>query len=286
MKPIAIRAADDFELAATLYQGGDAVVIINSATATPRRFYKPFAAFLVERGYTVVTFDYRGIGDSAPASLRGFKASMSDWALLDMQAVVEWASTELTPTKLVVMGHSIGGQAMGMLTNSDKIDAMVTSSAQSGYWRLQGGNQVWQTMIYMHTLFPLLSHVIGYFPWSWFGSAENLPKGVALQWSRWCRDPNYLLGDKSLPLERFQQFAAPILALSFDDDDWGTARSVDAMMGAYPNVTRRHILPSEAGLKSIGHFGFFRPKSAPLWREILAWIEEQIHVDTTNLQRA
>ena len=37
----------------------------------------------------VVTYDYRGIGGSAPSRLRGFEARMRDWAFLDMTAVVD-----------------------------------------------------------------------------------------------------------------------------------------------------------------------------------------------------
>jgi predicted alpha/beta hydrolase len=34
----------------------------------------------VARGYLAATFDYRGIGESAPATLRGFQVDIRDWA--------------------------------------------------------------------------------------------------------------------------------------------------------------------------------------------------------------
>ena len=64
-----IPARDGYALAATLYRPTGAArgaVIVSSATAVPRRFYRHFAAELAGAGYTVVTYDYRGIGDSAP----------------------------------------------------------------------------------------------------------------------------------------------------------------------------------------------------------------------------
>ncbi len=127
--------------------------------------------------------------------------------------------------------------------------------------------------MHMHLTFPLLASVFGYIPWSKMGSSEDLPKGVALEWARWCRDPRYLLGDDSLPLTRYGEFEAPVLAYSFSDDKWGTARAVDAMMGAYPNVQRRHVEPTAAGFGSIGHFGYFRPSAAGLWSETIAWLD-------------
>jgi predicted alpha/beta hydrolase len=64
-----------------------------------------------------------------------------------------------------------------------------------------------------------------------------------------------------------------VLAYSFDDDDWGTRRSVDDMMQSYPNLERRHVIPAEVGMEKIGHFGFFRPNAKPLWDKPLNWLQ-------------
>jgi len=66
-----------------------------------------------------------------------------------------------------------------------------------------------------------------------------------------------------------------VLAYSFGDDKWGTSRSVDAMMRAYPKVERRHVEPSDLGLARIGHVGYFRTGSEPLWRDTIAWLDER-----------
>lgn len=271
-----IAASDGYPLAATLYRGNsnDTVVLINSATAVPRRFYQRFASWLQQHGWTAVTYDYRGIGDSRPASLRGFDARMRDWALLDMTAMVDWTISELAPRRLFALGHSFGGQALGLIENASRIDAMVGVSAQSGYWALQGGREPARVRAIVTVIIPLLSRLVGYFPWSWFASGADLPKHVALEWAGWCRNRNYLLDDESLPLERYARFKAPVLAYSIEDDDWGTRRAVDAMMRAYSTVTRRHIAPADYGLPRLEHMGFFRDGSQPIWREIVEWLEE------------
>lgn len=275
-KEITFPAADGFSLAGTVYRpqpaGRSAVILMNAATAVPRRFYGRFAAFLAEEGYTVITYDYRGIGDSRPASLRDFDARARDWPEKDMAGVIDWSKEQFAPQSIFTIGHSMGGQVMGLVPNGRHIDAMVTMSAQSGYWRLQGGFQKAAVAFHVHVTFPLLAHLFGYMPWSWFGSAQDLPKGVALDWARWCRHSRYLLDDTSLPLHRYADFTAPVLAYSFADDDWGTARSVNAMMTAYPNLERRHVTPAEVGLPSIGHFGFFRPAARGLWPAVVDWL--------------
>ncbi len=272
-----IPARDGFELAATVCRpeaDSDRVAIISSATAVPRRFYRHFATALAEAGFIVVTYDYRGIGESRPESLRGFEARTRDWALLDMAGVIDWVRNEFNPESIVKVGHSIGGQVTGLLDNADAIDGMLTVSAQSGHWRFQGGEQKYLAALHVYLTMPLLAMLFGYMPWRWLGSGEDLPKGAALEWSRWCRDRDYLMGDDSLPRERFETFTAPVLAYSVDDDKWGTAASVDNMMSHYPNVERRHLVPAEHGLIKVGHVGYFRPEAKVLWGDDIAWLRE------------
>ena len=271
---IQVPATDGFSLAACLHAAGERhrnVVIVSSATAVPQRFYRHFAASLARAGYSAVTYDYRGIGASRPASLRGFDAVMRDWALKDMAGILAWTRDELRPERIFMVGHSVGGQVPGLLENAG-VDGMITVSAQSGHWRLHGGEQKWLNALHVHVTLPLLAHACGYMPWALLGSGEDLPKGVALEWSRWCRDPLYLLGDDTLPLQRFAEFDAPVLAYSIDDDKWGTVQAVNAMMSAYPTVERRHIVPAEYNLAQLGHFGYFRPQAEALWLDAVDWM--------------
>ena len=67
----------------------------------------------------------------------------------------------------------------------------------------------------------------------WLLGGRDLPKNAALEWAQWCRDPDDLLSDDTLPLHRYKHFSAPILAYSFGDDKWGTSKAADAMMQAY-----------------------------------------------------
>lgn len=283
-----IPAIDGFSLAATVYEPSnnpESVAIINSAIAAPRVFYKDYATHLCEEGHVVLTYDYRGIGESRPSSLKGFQARVRDWAELDMAGVIEWAYARYQPRQLVHIGHSIGGQIAGLLSNSDKIRAMVTVSVQSGYWALQPSSEKYRVWFLVFIVFPALTHIFGYLPWSRFAPGEDLPKNVALEWAAWCRSPDYLFGEQSLEsLRNFPKFTAPILAYSFSDDVWGSQRSVDAMMARYTGATveRRHRTPQDIGGNKIKHLGFFLPKAFNLWHEVDEWIKKQGSISTTE----
>ena len=87
--------------------------MIQAATGVKQEYYARFAAYLAGRDFTVLTFDYRGIGRSRPASLRGFTATMSDWALLDAAAALDFLESNSHAGKILAVGHSFGGQEIG-----------------------------------------------------------------------------------------------------------------------------------------------------------------------------
>ncbi|HSJ72556.1 MAG TPA: alpha/beta fold hydrolase [Acidimicrobiia bacterium] len=249
------------------------VVVVSGAFAIQHKFYGRFAASLAEAGYSVVTYDYRGVGGSKPRNLDKLDATMTDWALLDMEAAVEWARTHFPTRRLFLVGHSFGGQVAGLLEKTDDVAGMATFSSGSGYWRLQGRGQRWVVRFHVTVTLPVMSRLHGYAPWHMIGPGEDLPKGVALQWSRLCRKRRYLLSDSTLPLDRYETFTAPVVAFSFGDDDWGTSKSVDTMMGAYPNVTRIHVEPGDVGVERIGHAGYFTEPCRPLWKDVIVWLD-------------
>ena len=270
-KPLTITTQDGFPIEARLFDSSNkAMAVVSPAMGVPGRFYRHLAAFLAAVGITTITYDYRGVGESRSIHPRDLDTNIATWALQDMAAVVEYAAGLGDGVHLI--GHSLGGQLAGLLPNTHSIESLVSVVGQSGHWRLQGGRQQLPVALHGYVSLPLLSRLFGYGPFKMISLGEDVPVGVALQWARWIRHPDYLFGDDSLPLERYAAFDLPVLAYSIDDDDWGSATSVDNLMLRYPNVDRRHMIPSEYGLKSIGHVGAFRQGAESIWKEIAEWI--------------
>jgi predicted alpha/beta hydrolase len=108
---------------------------------------------------------------------------------------------------------------------------------------------------------------------------EDLPRGVALEWSRWSRDPRYLQPTAEARGARgYGAYAGPWRALCITDDWYAPQRAVEALLTYYPRARSelRLVAPREVGARAIGHFGFFRPRfKDTLWRDARAWLEEQ-----------
>ena len=264
-RAIRITAADGFEVAGTEFSPAStprAVVVINAATAVRRRYYDRFATHLATRGFAVVTYDYRGVGDSAPRTLRGFAASMREWGTLDQPAVIAHATSWWPAVPLMVVGHSVGGQIFGLLDDPSRVQRVLTVAAQHNYWGLWRPQERYVLWALWTLFMPAASHVLGYFPSRAVGLGENLPRGVALEWAKWCRTPGALVqaigGDAA---EGFARYRGPMLALSFEDDHkFAPRRAVDGLLQFYTNARseHRHLRPADVGMTEIGHFGFFR----------------------------
>ena len=135
-----VSARDGYPLAVREFGPPDgdarATVVVLGGTAVPQGAYARFAAHLADAGLRCVTMDYRGVGESRPpGSLKGFDATMSDWALEDARGVLSWARETAKGRPLVVVGHSFGGQALGLLDEAAEADGVVTVAAQLGFYR-------------------------------------------------------------------------------------------------------------------------------------------------------
>ncbi len=283
--PVAIPTPDGLRLGGTLFRPtspNDRAVTIQAATGVKQEYYGRFAAYLAERGFTVLTYDYRGIGRSrpraadgvTPATLRGFAASMRDWAAVDAPAALDFLEQAAPGAKLIVLGHSFGGQAIGLLPRPERLAAALMVGSQSGYWRNWppfGRSWMW---IVTHVVLPVGPRLLGYFPSSRLGFGEDLPAGVAIEWARWCRHPQYLVGALGAQ-EAYARFSVPLRAYAISDDGFAPPHAVKAMLALYPAAQKelRQIAPREVGAASIGHFGFFRERFRDtLWRDAAEWL--------------
>jgi predicted alpha/beta hydrolase len=278
MQSIELSSVNGTPIAARVFaapRAPKATVLIAAAMGVRQDYYADFATWLARQGYSAMTFDYRGVGASRPAamrhSLRGFDADLFDWAD-DIDTAIEHFAGATPDTPLYVVGHSLGAQLPGMLKHRDRIAGLVSVAAGSGYWRDNAPPLKRMVLYFWHVLVPLATWACGYFPGARLKKVGDLPRGVILQWRRWCLNPRYHVGHEGEALRR--QFAAasfPIVALSMTDDELMTERGTQVLIDCYENAPRElhRIAPADANAERIGHFGFFRAQfEATLWTRV------------------
>lgn len=278
-----LQAGDGYPLTALRYAAQGQLrghLIVAGATGVPQLFYRHFAMFAAEQGYHVLTIDYRGIGLSRPASLRGLRMQYLDWAHHDLSAAVETMASDEVP--LFMVGHSFGGHAFGLLHNHHRVARFYTFATGAGWHGWMPRGEQLKVLLMWRLIGPLLTLMQGYLGWSKLGFGEDLPLGVYRDWKHWCRFPRYFFDDPSMAhlQSRFDAVTTPIIAANATDDLWAPPASRDAFMAGYRNAgwTPLDIDPQRSGLGSVGHMGYFRRQATPLWHDVLRWFGEHAAV--------
>lgn len=269
-------AGDGYRLAAFRFEAAAprAVVVVGPALGIRQDFYFDFARDLAGRGLSALTFDFRGIGRSAPRSLRGFPATLSDWIRFDYEAVLNEARTVSGALPVTVVGHSMGAQLPALAPSGRHVRAMVAVAGGGGYW---GGLAPAMRPFMLAMLLgvaPASMPLAGYFPGSRLRMLGDLPAGVMRQWSRWCLNADYLVGVEPGAREAYARVRFPILSLSFTDDRMMPQRNIDTLHAHFRHAPResRRLSPAEAG-GPIGHTGFFRRRYRDtLWPIAADWL--------------
>lgn len=257
-------------------------VIVNPATGVLARYYHRYAAFLAGHGFDVVTYDYRGIGASRPASLRRCGYRWRDWGERDFEAVLRLAIRLDPGAPLMVVGHSIGGFLPGLAESAPAITRMLTVGAQYAFWRDYAADQRLRLFLKWHVAMPALTALCGYFPGRHLGWLEDLPSGVANEWSfrRARMELSHPEAERDDVLRRLASVTAPILAVGMSDDELGTPQAIRRALGYYASATATQVLlsPQDFDRQQVGHFGLFHNRHATdFWLDTLIWLRDGIN---------
>lgn len=274
-----IECADGTRLRATEWhpaRSNGCVAQINSALAVPRRYYSKFAHYLAEQGFSVVTYDYRGSGDSLHGLAKHCKATFRELGECDMAAATAYVKKKFPNQRHVVIGHSAGAALYGLAANCTEVDALLGIAAPSAFQGHYDYPHRFVIGLFFNVLIPLATPAFGYFPGQYFGVGP-LPPAIAQQWRRWSRHKDYVTDSDGTPLrEYYHRFRAPLRFLHIADDKlYGPLRSVQAVAGFYVNAPRQivSVAPRDIGVRKIGHFGFFRNTMPRLvWDNAARWL--------------
>ncbi|MBT2622974.1 MULTISPECIES: alpha/beta hydrolase family protein [Chryseobacterium] len=275
MEKLVLTTTDHISIVAHLFMpenSNEKLLLINSATGVKQHVYFSFAKYFSEKGFTVITYDYRGIGLSKPDHMKGFNASMRIWGTEDYKTVTTYIRTRFAKYEKFCLGHSVGALILGMNKDSEIFKELFFVGTQNAFV----GNLKFKTKIEAYLGFgiaqPLATQLLGYFPAHWFGLGESLPKNCAYDWR------TLILNKKSTNglLEKIDDYSKKLTQKVFviwaEDDVWLTDKGVKSLLNdTYPNLspTYRLVRASESEKGEIGHVNFFRNYNKKLWNIIL-----------------
>lgn len=282
---VSITAADGYELKGALYtankQQPKRILIIGSAFGVPYQYYKHIAHYFAEQGVACLAFDYRGISQSKDGVMAARDILMQHWGQLDLEAVIKHVQERYKPSDMYYLGHSAGGQILGLAPSSHQFDKIILAATGVGAWRVWLGTRkyVLAAMWYLAMPLMLLSQRGDYFHSKMLGPIP-VPKHAVKQWVEWAKSEDYLFtpGHK-LNLSGYEKIRADIFALTISDDWYAPQSSRDALLAHYVNSHRKtqYLMPNDIGLKRVGHFGLFRKKQEiikGIWQPMVNFLNQ------------
>lgn len=250
-------------------------VLICPATGITQKFYFPFANWLASTGFSVLVFDYRGIGKSLHEShVKKCTVRKQDWGLFDMPAALDFLLDLTGQQSAYLIGHSAGGQLFGLMHNHTKVRGVLAVAASSGHVKNIRRDKRNGAKFMLRWVIPLTSALMGYVPAKRLGWGEDLPKGVGLQWARWCSSPGYVENEFGLGIQQhwFESFDAPITFVHASDDEIATLPNVQDIMRLFTRAKKKRleIRPDLFGLSKVGHIDIFRERCNSVWPEMMS----------------
>ncbi|MEB3790751.1 alpha/beta fold hydrolase [Acinetobacter sp. IK40] len=268
-----ISCKDGYQLAAQFYPALNSdksyPILICPATGITKNFYHAFAQWLNQQGYPVLSFDFRGIGESLHGALKDSTASINDWGIYDIPAAIEALLNRTQAEKVIIVGHSAGGQLLGIASNYHKVAKVLAIAGSTGHVKgLKGKTKVLAPLMF-NIIFPVSSFVKGYGATQFIGMGENLPKNVAKQWAEFCSKPGYVMNaiGKTIFEDYHQQILCPITSFWATDDEIATHSNVKDLLRLYPNAQTKliELNPQQLGYKRIGHMLMFKKSHQKIW---------------------
>lgn len=273
---INLLTSDGIKLSAILLapENPKALIQFNSATAVPKEFYRALATFFAEKKYACLLYDYRGVCDSQPKEgLKNCSYDLLDWGRKDMATGISFLKNKYPNLPLFFVSHSVGGQLIPFVPNIDEVSGMVCVATSSGFRGDMPSSNKFRSLLFFDIIAPIVHLIYGYSKLKPFGLMEDMPKSVTNTWKNWCKYPDYFYhpsNAKGVPeLQNSKVFNFPITAITATDDDICSSQNVENLWRHVKTKTPvdfKWLKPEDFGLKTIGHFNFFRRRKLnSLW---------------------
>ena len=256
------------------------VILVFAAMGAPARAYRRMCRWFAAQGYPIGTLDLRGTGESPPHPRRGVDFGISKHLYEDWPAAIAWARSSYPGHRLVLLGHSIGGQLSGIHAglNPGQVSALVLLTTTSVWWRSTPYPNRWVRGLYMFAAFSLWARRHGWLDGAVFNWGLPLARQVVLDWARWGFTGKYSDSEGRNLDGALASVTLPVLSISFSDDRrLALKEACDDYVRRMPRarLTRWHLDPEEIELAEAGHFAHLRGAES-LWRRIDRWLHSAL----------
>ena len=278
-----IEMPDGYQLSANIFKPDNAhtLIVICSAAGVPQYYYYGIAMYLSQKGYAILTYDCRGIGESAPKKMtKKFEAGIKQLNE-DFDCLIDFTEYIFPTLPIAILGHSLGGILVALSRNNHRFEAVFTVGTQMAYYKDWGfsGTQNFKIYFLWHIFLPYITRFFGYFPGKKIKlGIENLPASFVRDVHNRRKYPDIFNFLSTIDIKsRHLKISCPVMAMTMCDDEICTPQALNRFFDELSNakLTKQIILLKETNGIKVGHLGFFKRKFADtLWVKVGNWFDE------------
>ncbi len=265
---------------ATIWEqtGSGRVLIIAPAIGVSRHFYRKFAEYFSNLNYSVITFDYPGMGQMGNAS-KEISHHLMDWGKKDIRSIINFCKRRYVGQQLYFVGHSIAGQLFPLADNCNAISSACFIASQNASNTNWEGIHRWKALLFWNFIIPVFVRLTGKLPGYAYGGKYDINPSIADDWAKWGRSQFGLVEVIENAQLAYDRVKVPVKFFSIDQDHMlAPYKSVEKLFHQYGCSAKEmeHIMPKTYGLNHMDHFDFFRSEYSFLWPKIETWFQRTV----------
>lgn len=238
------------------------VLVILPALGVKGSYYRNVAQHFAAHHYHVVTIDHRGHGHSSvrPSSSSDF--GYREQIELEYAEIFRIIKNIFSQSKIVIIGHSLGGQMGSMFIGryTELADAIILNASCSTYH--QGWGPVAGKGLYVFALFcRLISKMLGYYPGNRIGFGNVEAAGVMRDWQHTATTGKFAAHGSEYDYEQsMANSTKPVLGITYEGDTSAPPLALQYLTSKFKKapVKLLHLKLTDTTQKKYNHYSWAR----------------------------
>ncbi len=230
------------------------------AMGVKAKYYDLFARNLSEKGFNVITADWRGLGHSSIRASRKIDFGYKDY-IQDLGELIDHSNNWFPNSKKIIVGHSLGGQIGSLFAAQfpQLVHGLILIASCSVYYKGWSKLAAFKVRL-AGTIFSPISLLYGYFPGHKVGFAGREARTAIKDWSYNARSGKYKPINSDFDYESaLQLLSKSVLSISIENDYLAPKKAVENLYKKYnsnTDILHKHVTIEETGIAKLNHFNW------------------------------
>lgn len=240
-------------------KGSNLVIVIFPAMGVKGSYYKNAAQHFAANGINVFTVDHRGHGSSSVVPSRKCNFGYKQQIETEYVSMLEEVKRIFPQHKVVILGHSLGGQ-MGIMFISRYTylaDGIIINASCSPFykgWGLAAGMGLWLFAWFIQ----ILTFLLGYYPGNRTGFGGREAACLIYDWCHTVFTNRFLAYGSDFDYnDAMSRLRKPVLGITYEGDSSAPPEALRYLTDklSLSNVELHHIHPP-IGAKKYNHYSW------------------------------